>query len=554
MSNLSFLITLFMVTVVSAQKVASVKTTTYQQVRTALLNRTEIALVDVREEALFAQSHPLFAANIPLSQLELEVYKRIPRRSTSIVVYDAGEGLAVKAVKKLVELGYQEVSALEGGLSGWKTAGGELFKDVNVPSKSFGELVESQRHTPMLSAEEVKSLIDKKEDIVIVDARRFDEYQTMNIPGSISVPGAELVLRIRELAPDPATKVIVNCAGRTRSIIGTQSLINAGIPNKVVALRNGTIGWTLAGQQLEHGQSRHFGDFSSEHYQVALKDSRTVADKAGVKRATSSQLTNWLKEPNRTTYRFDVRTPEEFICGHLPGFKSAPGGQLVQETDHFASVRGARIVLADDQSVRANMSASWLAQMGWEVYILDDTLPENWSEKGSELPELPSFPIVTKSHFVNPATLSEWLEKEPDKVTVIDLDASRNYVRAHIPGAWFAVRSQFEQAIKKLPVTGKYVLTSSDGKLAQFAYPEFQSLTTGSVYLLEGGTKAWTKSGKIIEGKESVQFASPDIDRYKRPYEGTNNPVEAMEDYLEWEYGLVDQLAKDGTHGFFVIQ
>ena len=78
----------------------------------------------------------------------------------------------------------------------------------------------------------------------------------MSIPTGISVPGAELVLRARELAPRPETTLIVNCAGRTRSIIGTQSLVNAGIPNPVYALRNGTIGWTLAGQELEHGRSR----------------------------------------------------------------------------------------------------------------------------------------------------------------------------------------------------------------------------------------------------------------------------------------------------------
>jgi rhodanese-related sulfurtransferase len=86
--------------------------------------------------------------------------------------------------------------------------------------------------------------------MVVLDARRFDEFNTMCIPGGTSVPGAELVLRVRELAPDPRTQVIVNCAGRTRSIIGTQSLVNAGIPNPVAALRNGTIGWTLAGLGL----------------------------------------------------------------------------------------------------------------------------------------------------------------------------------------------------------------------------------------------------------------------------------------------------------------
>ena len=240
----------------------TVSTRSFARIRQALLDREEVALVDVREEAPFAESHPLFAANIPLSKLELEVYSRIPRRDTQVTVYDNGEGLAARAAERLVALGYTQVSLLEGGLDGWRRAGGELFIDVNVPSKAFGELVESERHTPSLAAEEVQALLDSQADVVVLDARRFDEYQTMSIPTGISVPGAELVLRARELAPDPATRIIVNCAGRTRSIIGTQSLINAGVANPVSALRNGTIGWTLAGQKLAHGQSRRFAPTS----------------------------------------------------------------------------------------------------------------------------------------------------------------------------------------------------------------------------------------------------------------------------------------------------
>ena len=214
----------------------------YADVRRALLAQQEIALIDVREEHPFAQAHPLFAANFPAGKLEIEVYARIPRRSTAIVVYDDGEGLAEPAARTLQRLGYTDVALLTGGLQGWRDAGGEIFIDVNVPSKSFGELVEAERHTPSLPAEEVKALIDQKADVVVLDARRFDEYQTMNIPTGVSVPGAELVLRAKALAPRPETQIIVNCAGRTRSIIGTQSLINAGIPNPVAALRNGTIG------------------------------------------------------------------------------------------------------------------------------------------------------------------------------------------------------------------------------------------------------------------------------------------------------------------------
>ncbi|EEW39637.1 rhodanese-like protein [Klebsiella pneumoniae subsp. rhinoscleromatis ATCC 13884] len=216
-------------------------------IRQALLDRRELALIDVREEADFATAHPLFAVNLPLSKLELEVRRRIPRFTTPLTVYDNGEGLAEIAVERLRSWGYQDVALLAEGLAGWRRSGGELFQDVNSASKAFGELVESVRHTPSLSAQEVQALIDSRQEVVIVDARRFDEYQTMGIPGSISVPGGELALRVESLTPSPQTPVIVNCAGRTRSIIGTQSLINAGVPNPVHALRNGTIGWTLAG-------------------------------------------------------------------------------------------------------------------------------------------------------------------------------------------------------------------------------------------------------------------------------------------------------------------
>ncbi len=526
---------------------STVSTQSFARIRQALLDRAEVALIDVREEAPFAESHPLFAANIPLSKLELEVYSRIPRRDTQVTVYDNGEGLAARAAERLVALGYTQVSLLEGGLDGWRKAGGELFIDVNVPSKAFGELVESERHTPSLAAEEVQALLDSQADVVVLDARRFDEYQTMSIPTGISVPGAELVLRARELAPDPATRIIVNCAGRTRSIIGTQSLINAGVANPVSALRNGTIGWTLAGQKLAHGQSRRFAPTSEEHRQIAAGDARRVADKARVGRATLADLQRWQQEPHRTTYLFDVRTPEEFETGHLPGARSTPGGQLVQETDHVASVRGARLVLADDDGVRANMSASWLAQLGWEVHVLDDVHAAEFSEKGAWVAPVPTPP---QAELISPQTLAEW-QAHGDTV-VLDFTASVNYVKRHIPGAWWVLRAQLPEALTKVPAAQRYVLTCGSSQLARLAVAEVEAITGKQVFLLQDGTAGWINAQLPLEEGET-HLASPRIDRYRRPYEGTDNPKEAMQAYLDWEFGLVAQLGRDGTHGFYVI-
>lgn len=408
--------------------------TTPAQIRRALLTNREIALIDLREEAEFALGHPLFAAQIPLRRLETEAEWRLPRRDVTVVLYGDDDGLVEPAITTLRALGYTDVHALEGGLAGWRDAGYELFEDVNSYSKAFGELVEHRRHTPSLPAEEVYALIREKADIAILDARRFDEYRTMSIPTGVSAPGAELVLAARAVAPDPDTTIIVNCAGRTRSIIGAQSLINAGVPNPVFALRNGTIGWTLAGQGLDTGQTRQAPELPLEGADETRLRARNVAYRAGVKRIGLADLAELERDTSRTLYRYDVRQPAAFEAGHIPGFRNAQGGQLVQETDHNAPVRGARIVVADDLGPRADMTASWLAQMGWEVLVLD---------------------------------------------------------------------GGFDGPLE----------TGSDG-----APPP--------------------------RGPEG---------RYKRPYEGTDNKAAAMQAYLDWEYGLVDQLARDGTHGFHVL-
>ena len=536
----------------------------YQDVRSVLLEKREIAFLDVREEDPHAQSHPLFAANFPLSRVELDAYSKLPRRDVQIVTIDEGdvslaESDAMLAARRLVTLGFSSVAVFAGGVRAWHAAGGELFRDVNVPSKSFGELVESKRHTPSLSAPEVKALIDEKADVVIVDARRYDEYNTMSIPTATSCPGAELVLRIAELAPRPETQVIVNCAGRTRSIIGTQSLINAGIPNKVSALRNGTIGWTLAGQALDKGETRKFKDVSEQTMQNAAARARSVAERAGVKRATWSDVQAWQSQAERTTYFFDARTPEEFAAGHIVGFRSTPGGQLVQETEMVAPVRGARIVLVDTDGVRANMTASWLAQMAWDVYVLTELPTRAFAETGTWVAECAKPPIVPTIAVAElAAALAEDVAHDAvhdvaaKKMVVIDLSKHAQYVQAHIPGAQYALRSQFRQALSQLPRASAYVLVCPDGLLSAYAHAEIAALLSAPVSVLTGGMQAWKAAGLALE-KGSTALLSEPIDRYKRPYEGTDAPREAMQAYLDWEFGLVAQLGVDGTHHFQVV-
>jgi len=522
-------------------------------VRRALRDRDEIGLLDVRPEGLFAVGHPLFAASFPLGRLEAEVYDRLPRRSVPLVVYGNGPAAgedAVTATRRLRSLGYRDVSLLAGGLAGWTAAGGELFADVNAPSKAFGELVAATAGTPDVTAHELREMLRHAGDVVVVDARRFEEYQTMSIPTATSVPGAELVLRVGALAPDPATMVVVNCAGRTRSIIGAQSLINAGLANRVVTLRNGTIGWTLAGLTLEHGQARRAPEVPAAASRRAGAAAWAVARKAGVAQIDPGELRSLEEGGRRTVYRFDVRTPEEYAAGHPAGFRPAPGGQLVQETDWFAPVRGALIVLAGDDGGRAAMTGSWLAQMGWDVVVWPPG-PEGPVETGSWTSARPPLPDVT---LADPARVDDWLRAR--EALVVDVDTSRRFLSGHVPGAAWALRTDLPGAIPGLlRRAARLILTSADGVLAAFAAADLVERAHGAhaaVTVLDGGTAGWARSGRPLRAGPG-EMLSPPVDVYRRPYEGTGVDPAAMRAYLAWEHGLVAQLERDGTHGFTLL-
>jgi rhodanese-related sulfurtransferase len=520
-------------------------------VRRALRDRAEIGLLDVRPEGRFAAGHPLFAASFPLGRLEAEVFDRLPRRSVPLVVYGAGDDDAATAVRSLRSLGYGDVSLLAGGLAGWTAAGGELFADVNAPSKAFGELVAATAGTPDVTAQDLEAMLRDGQDVVVVDARRFDEYQTMSIPTATSVPGAELVLRVGALAPDPATTVVVNCAGRTRSIIGTQSLINAGQANRVMALRNGTIGWTLAGLTLDHGQARRAPEVPAASARQAKAAAWAVAREAGVRRIDSGELRSLEDGGRRTVYRFDVRTPEEYVAGHAAGFRPAPGGQLVQETDWFAPVRGALVVLADDDGGRAAMTGAWLAQMGWQIALWppDPAGPDETGPWRSALPPLPEVMLA------GPATVEAWLRA--GEALVVDVDTNRRFLSGHVPGAVWALRADLsgDAASGLLDRATRLVLTSADGVLAAFAAADVPQRPRGvqaAVTVLDGGTAGWAGSGRPLRAGPG-EMLSPPVDLYRRPYEGTDVDPAAMQAYLDWEHGLVAQLERDGTHGFMVL-
>jgi rhodanese-related sulfurtransferase len=517
--------------------------------RSWLADGEELAVLDPREQGDYFNSHLFHAACVPLSRLEMRLGSLAPRSSGRLVWCDDGErDLADRAAARSEAMGWTNVSVLAGGTRAWAAAGGELYAGVNVPSKAFGEHVEHAYNTPRISAAELNSLIAQKHDLVILDSRPMQEFKKMSIPTGVDCPGAELVHRVKEMVESPETLVVVNCAGRTRSIIGAQSLINAGLDNRVVALENGTMGWELAGMEVVRGSDVHAPDPGQASQAWSQPAAAAVGRRFGVSIIDRAQLARWQAEDDRTTFLLDVRTPEEFTAGHLPGSTNAPGGQLVQATDEYVAVRSSRLVLVDDNSVRATMTASWLRQLGWDdAVVLAGGVGSEGLESGP-LPRLSAGAVST----IRVSDLASQLDNSDRDLVVLDIDSSLKYrTRGHVPGAFWGVRSRFDEAKQAVGDPATLVITSTDGLLAKFAVSDAERIWPNSdVVGLAGGNKAWRHAGHDMEPGFDLATTEPN-DVWYKPYDhGAEVAQQHMRDYLTWEIGLVEQLERDDTVSF----
>lgn len=520
------------------------KTIDARALKQALKEPGELALLDVRETGAYSEGHPLFSVPLAYSRLELDIERLVPRRATRVVVFDGGEGFAETAARRLESLGYTDVSVLAGGAPAWKTAGYTLFEGVNVPSKAFGEIVEIARHTPRITARDLVAMQARNEKMVIVDGRTWDEYRRFNIPGGISLPNGELALHIDGLVKDRDTKIVVNCAGRTRSIIGAQTLIDWGVENEVVALENGTQGYWLEGIPIEHGANRRapMGDISPTSLAAKCARARAHAERHGVAYVDAFSVIAMSNDTSRTTFLFDVRTADEFARDALPVFVHAPGGQLQQATDQWVGVKGARIVLSDrGELVRAPMVAAWLRQLGHEAIVMTDGegAVAALERSGLATARTPKFDAGRiRMREVGSAAVEAILARGSGQI--IDVRSSMAYRDGHIKGATWSIRPRLAQDLRdpSKPV----VLVADDPAVAALAALDLAEAGAGDVAVLAGGMKAWNGATEVTPNvpsdPECIDFVFHTLGRN----EGNLDSARA---YLAWEIGLVDQLDAD---------
>ena len=501
---------------------------TAEDVKTALSDGDEIAVFDVREHGQYGEGHLFFAVPLPYSRFESGLPNLAPSKSTRIVLCDDGDGISDKAAARAEAIGYTNVHVLDGGAPAWAEAGYTLYKGVNVPSKTFGELLEEVRHTPRLTATEVNEIQKSGSNHIILDGRTPGEFARFAIPGGISCPNGELALRVGAIVPDKETTIIVNCAGRTRSILGAQTLIDFGVENPVYALENGTQGWFLAGLDLENGADRRADDTKPDDPSERAAHARKLAESAGVTFVDTATVSDWLADNSRTTYLLDVRRAEEFEADGIPGSSHSPGGQLVQATDHWIGVRNAHVVLLDSDGVRAPMAARWLCHMGHQASVLEGGVmaAKSLDHPARSTTNVEELPTVKADDLDDAETL------------LLDLRASQAYRDGHLKGALWSIRPR----VNAINVSGRNVVIAADAETAALAAKDLREAGATAVSRLDGGPDEWRAAGLAVVSSPDTPPDAERIDHLFFTAERHNGNEAASRQYLEWEIGLVGQL------------
>lgn len=503
-------------------------------------DEAELALLDVREHGQYGENHLFFAVPVPYSRLELDVGRLAPNPRTRTVIYgDAGSAQAVTASAEiLAKLGYNNVYILRGGIEGWQEAGYTTFAGVNLPSKTFGELAEHAYGTPHISASELHRMLDdESQDVIVLDGRPVSEYRKMNIPGAICCPNGELALRVGELAPDPKTTIVINCAGRTRSIIGAQTLINLGVENKVYALENGTQGWYLSDYALEHQSDRTYPRDVDETVLPALRErSARLAQEFALCMTTGEEVLRWLRDGRQNVFVCDVRTEEEYRRDRLPAVvQHAPGGQLIQATDQYIGVRKAQVVLYDPDGIRAPVVGSWLKQMGWPVHLLQDLGPL------ADLPAPGSFhPTLQQIRILQPGALKAFLAAHPDAL-VLDARPSQDFRKLHLASSTWVVRPTLLDTVGTHTSQPILIVGTEMQKLELLA-ADLERAGCQDVYLtVLDAAGLETCSLPLAGGTDTLPDAAC-IDFLFFVHDRHDGNKEAARKYLEWETNLVAKL------------
>jgi rhodanese-related sulfurtransferase len=511
------------------------------ELKTLLESTGLYAVIDVRDWGEFSLGQIPGASCIPRGSLEKYMAVLVPQKGVKTVLYcDTGQRSA-RAATTLETLGYTDVSILDGGLKSWQAAGGETIHGWSLRGKEYGERLQVEEQIPDLTAAELHTRLQQGEKFYIFDTRTEPEFQALHLPGAYCTPGGQLALMATDTVQDQNRPIIINCAGRTRSLLGAHLLRRMGFSN-VYALKGGTGAWRIAGHgnELESGSGATLPPVSAAGQVACAQFAERVASEDGIPFLSPEEL-RARQEQGKLLYLLDVRQLDEYQAGHIPGALFCPGTQAALLVECLVGVKNATVVTMCDGRARAILVASLLKGAGYPQVSVLDGGTKAWVDQGFGLaagaPQeidygqpvwmarllqgLPSgiepqeLPIPglaeasAQATFITPEVLQSKLVSS-ERPALLDVRSAGDFATAHIPGSrWLSQGNldlQIEQVVpnKATPL----VLMCRRGKLSPLSVPTLKDMGYQQVAILQGGFAAWKAAQFPVEQGlgEQVEF------------------------------------------------
>ena len=518
---------------------------TPETVRSWISDKEEVAFIDVREIGQHTNGHPFFSISIPYSLFEFNIKILVPNKQTRVILIDNNNGISDLVYNIAHQMGYSNISIIEGGVEEWVSAGYKLFDGINVPSKSFGELIEKYFHTPSITAKELAQKQKNNENYIVIDGRPFLEYNKMSIPKSICCPNAELFYRVSSYIKDINTEIIINCAGRTRSIIGAQTLIDFGIKNKVKALENGTQGWFLSELSLEHNKNKYLEVLPNdpEIQQLQNKVLKLTND-LNIDLIDLKKAQELIIDKKKSTFIFDVTTSKTIST--KPGtIMNVPGGQLIQATDKYIGVWKATVILVDDGDlIRAGTTSFWLKKMGYEVYILKEGLLKAQTLKFTKEIDHKLIDL----DFINLEDLVK-IKKQ----ILYDIRSSKDFCKMRIKNSIWLNRAHLYR--KKTKTDDPIIIITDNLEKASLIVKDLKQKDKGAIIkVYKWNQNEITSYPSVIDVTIETLSEQNNIDFNFHTHMRHDGNKEHAKQYLEWEINLVSKMDKQELSFFKLSQ
>jgi rhodanese-related sulfurtransferase len=524
---------------------------TPEEVQQTIDSDEQVAVIDIREPLDYSFGHIKEGTPVPRRLLESRLLEVVPNKEIPVILCDQSGDRAPIDANWLCTLGYQDVSYIEGGIDAWMSAGldtvemqeGVYSTAFNRLSKEFGEQVQVERNVEQIHPDELKELLDDEdEDLLIADVRTPEEHCDMTIPGAVNLQSVDLCLYLNQLRNESQTAV-VHCAGRTRSIIGTASLEKLGFEN-VYELKNGTMGWDLAGYELEKEASRSISkkDLNEVYNPEIESKAESLLTENDIPMISLDEFQDIRDADDRVVYSIDVRTKKEYGEGHIPHTLSIPGGQAIQTADEHIAVRNGTIVFISENHVRSSIVAYWFSEMGFDRVTVFKKGIKAWRDAGlpiktgqNQEPLAEEAEVEEMVKYASAATVSDIIDLNASKI--INVGASMDFKSGHLPGAKWVPRYNLEMWLNNNDIDRDtpIVLTSKQGYIAMYTAAAIQhELNYENVHVLKGGTIRWEESGRPLEqSTDGLEFDPRD--EIPLPYQQGDWAKQA---YLDWEEEL----------------